>query len=220
MSARYCCSPSTQLSYTPVQSCCNPCAGTPTTTGPSFSCSCCQSPCTCDSEMSKIASFALGRSECCKPPPIKQRPCCPPQPPPCPRPIRPAVRNINCCPPPVMIPCCPPRTSQNGKTPAERLKNVDVLEELCYYIQSGPDPCCPPCYQISNCCGETEIICCPQPQCPPPPNPVKYSRRQRFAFQNERCQPPWPFDGVDTNPCPCPPPICPPPCPDPCPPPK
>jgi hypothetical protein len=145
-------------------------------------------------QISKLASFALGNSESCG---RNENTCCEPQPPP-PRPIKPK----SCCKPlpPCFIdnaPCCKPKGTRSS--PAERLKNVDVLEELCYYVPGDPgqDTCC---YRVCDCCGTSELVGC---SCfkPPPPNPVKYSRQQRFSFQGEELKmncfdqgPKWPFE--------------------------
>jgi hypothetical protein len=198
--------PSTRLSYTPPDPCCASTVSTSASGTGGFSC-CYEEP-SCE-RISKLANFAMGgggggearrynnSNNCCWPQPQQ---CCPPPPCPCPpprlRPIKPCCPTRPCI-PPVCIQRRPVARVCGGKTPAERLRNVDVLEELCYYVP-GNDPCCPPmeCYNVCNCCGTSELVgcCCPEER-PIPPNPVKYSRRQRFTFQNDvKCEPQWPFD--------------------------
>ncbi|ODM92468.1 hypothetical protein Ocin01_14213 [Orchesella cincta] len=106
------------------------------------------------------------------------------------------------CPP--LPPCAPTcMTPPSCKDmPAQRLRNVDVLEELCYYVPGSDPNCAMDCYTV-DCCGNVEKIseadpcgCCNSECCPP--NPVKYSRRQRFTFNDNGGRSntdPWPFDG-------------------------
>lgn len=134
------------------------------------------------------------RPKRCCPPPLPPRQCCPaPQKKlqPCPRPA--------CCPPAVIQTRCKPPP---GRNPSERLRNVDVHEELCYYVPGdGGSNDNYNCYALCNCCGSPEPVPCPCP-CPGPPNPVKYNRRQRFTFEEEQGPrggriedgPCWPFE--------------------------
>ncbi|CAL8096462.1 unnamed protein product [Orchesella dallaii] len=150
--------------------------------------------------VSKLANFVHYGGRCGN---ATERPCGSPQVTKCCQPqceqksAKPAVRR---CPP--LPPCAATCITPNCKDmPAQRLRNVDVLEELCYYVPGSDPNCAMDCYTV-DCCGNVEKIseadaCGCNPDCCAP-NPVKYSRRQRFTFNDNDGRSntdPWPFDG-------------------------
>ena len=129
----------------------------------------------CQGEItSKLADFANGMG-CCERQP--QDPC----------PPAPCV--------PFTVRCCVEQdTKENGDSPGKRLINVDAMEEMCFYPKNEDDY---DCYNVCDCCGLITKFC-PNNSGEEGCKPVKYARRQRFTFKDEKTgcvppQPPWPF---------------------------
>jgi hypothetical protein len=129
--------------------------------------------CTC-------ASSCCCCKRCCVRVCPKPRERCPP--PPC----KPACtyRITKCPPPPVII----LNDNKAASSPAARLQSVEVEEELVYY-PPAPTPACPApfdCYDVCRGCGGIEYLpaCCPLDEEAPPVQPISYTRRQSFSFQD------------------------------------
>jgi len=103
---------------------------------------------------------------------------------------------------------------RSGNPYMDRLRNVDVIEELNYCTPGGgcgqqcdDDDCPYDCFLMCNECGEMEPV--PKPEkkaCSSNQgSPVKYTRRQRFNFQNgegDPDSPPFPWTSTSCG-CPC-----------------
>lgn len=194
-----CTPPSFNYGPTNLGPCCNnQYSGCSLLPPPSFS----PSSCTPEPSSGKLARFANGNGDLCN---EDRAPCRESQPRRDFAPLKP--RYTGSLVPPQFIDSG--RERAHGRMPAERLRNVDVQEELCYFVPGGSqsnnegDAYC--CCSVCNCCGAPEYVPC---ECPgrdnkssAKQNPVKYSRRQRFTFEENEVKmnnfekgPIWPFE--------------------------
>jgi len=88
---------------------------------------------------------------------------------------------------------CHSTCGQGKNNPLDRLRNVDVIESLCYYPAKDDSECSDrdggepmDMYEVCDDCGEMEYIGEQLPKRKKKPNrkPVTYTRKQRFNFKN------------------------------------